>query len=283
MKKALVLSLTLFSLLGTGHATTLLYDPFADSLGDTLGSNGWSLVAASGGVSTPVVAQNLSRSGFSPSSGNAVQLRPNGQDWYRTYTTQTYDNTSNASLYYSFLLRVDSLGTLDSTGGFFGGLATAGTSGGAMIGLRLSGAGYQIGVAKRDSTTLAFDSTVYSVGATVLVVGSYNLVSGTVQNDTASLWINPGSLGAGSAPAALVTASTTGINNDVQAFSSFLWKPQGNASSTQIPGSLIVDEIRVGNTWAEVTPVPEPTTWGMLLIGMVGAGSIVWMRKRRCA
>lgn len=156
-----------------------------------------------------------------------------------------------------------------------------GASGAAMMGIRLSGAGFQLGMAKRDSTSLVFDSTVHSVGTTILVAGSYNLVSGNIQNDTASLWINPGSLGAGSPPTATLTASTTGINNDVQSFSSFLWRPQGNAASTQIPGSLIVDEIRVGNSWADVTPIPEPSTWGMLLLGTLGI--FLWVRHRRCA
>jgi len=283
MKSRHLLPITILALLaalGKGQATLLLYDPFAYSTGDTLGSNNWNLVASSGGVATSVVAQNLSAPGFSPSSGNAVKLLPNGQDWYRTYATQSYESSSNASLYYSFLLRVDNLGSLDTTGGFFGGLASpTGTSGAAMIGLRLSGSGFQIGMAKRDTSALSFDSTVFSVGSTILVVGSYNLVSGSIQNDTASLWINPIDLGQPNAPGASLTASTTGINNDVQSFSSFVWKPQGGAGSTQIPASLIVDEIRVGNSWAEVTPVPEPHTLGMALLG--AAGLLHSLRKRR--
>lgn len=263
----------------TANAAPLLTDHFAGSTGNTLGSNGWSLIASSGGAATNVVAQDLSKSGFAASSGNAVQLRPNGQDWYSTYTTQAYDSASNASLYYSFLLRVDDLGSLDATGGFFGGMAAVGGVSGraAMIGMRLSGTGFQLGVAKRDSTALSFDSTVFSTGTTVLVVGAYNLVSGNIQNDTASLWINPGSLGAGSAPAATLSAFTTAINNDTQSFSSFVWTPQGTGGSTQIPGSLIVDELRVGNSWADVTPVPEPGTFALVVL----AGGAFLARRRR--
>lgn len=263
----------------TANAAPLFTEQFAYTTGDTLGSNGWTLVPTSGGASTLVVANNLSLSGFAASSGNATQLRPNGQDWFRSYTTQSYTNNSTESLYYSFLLRVDNLGLLNTTGGFFGGLAAGnGTSGGAMVGMRLSGLGFQLGVAKRDSTALSFDSTVYSTGSTILVVGAYNLVSGSVQNDTASLWINPGSLGAGSAPSATLSVSTTGINNDTQSFSSFRWSPQGNATSTLIPGSLIVDELRVGNSWADVTPVPEPSTFALVLISLVGGAFLI----RRC-
>jgi len=261
----------------TANAAPLFTEQFAYTTGDTLGSNGWGLTGA-GSVSTLVVANNLSLSGFAASSGNAVQLRPNGQDWFRSYTTQAYGN-STASLYYSFLLRVDTLGNLDANGGQFGGLTNGnGTAGGAMVGMRVSGAGFQLGVAKRDFSSLNFDSTVYSTGTTILIVGAYNLVSGSIQNDTASLWINPGSLGAGSAPTATLSAFTTGDNNDFQTFSSFLWRPQGNATSTQIPGSLIVDELRVGNSWADVTPVPEPSTFALVLISLVGGAFLI----RRC-
>ncbi len=273
--------LTSFAVLATSQAASLLTDHFDYPTGDTLGANNWDLIPSSGGVATNVVAQNLSYTGFADSSGNAVQLRPNGQDWYRTYTTQSYDSSSNESLYYSFLLRVDDLGDLNATGDFFGTLAgPTGTSGGAAIGLRLSGSGFNIGIAKRDTTTVEYDSTVFSVGSTILVVGSYNLVSGAVNNDTASLWINPGSLGSGSAPSASLTTSNSGVNNDIQSFSSFLWKPQGGNGSTQIPGSLIVDEVRIGNSWADVTPaaVPEPSTWAMVLLFV---GGVVILRQRR--
>jgi len=253
--------------IGTASAQ-LLYDGFNYTTGDTLGSNGWTLIAGSGGAATNVVAQNLSYSGLQPSIGNAVELRPNGQDWTRNYTTQTYTTDDNASIFYSFLIRVDSLGDLDATGGNFASLANPdGTAGqAASVWLRTSGSGYQVGLSKRLSNP-EFDTTVRAVGDTFLIVASYNLVSGPINNDTASLWINPTIQS--TAPSPLLTTPVSGINDDVIEFGTVALRPQGGAGSTQIPGSLIFDEVRVGNTWESVTPIPEPSTLGLLAASMI--------------
>jgi hypothetical protein len=255
--------------IGTASAQ-LLYDGFNYTTGNTLGSNGWTLIGSSGGAATNVVAQNLSYSGLQPSIGNAVELRPNGQDWTRSYTTQTYTSSDNASIFYSFLIRVDNLGDLNATGGNFASLANpAGTAGqAASVWLRTSGAGYQVGISKRLSDPV-FDTTVRTVGSTLLIVASYNLVSGLINNDTASLWINPASLTI--QPAPNLTTPVSGINDDVIEFGTVALRPQGAAGSTQIPGSLIFDEVRVGNTWGSVTPIPEPSSLALLLgAGVVG-------------
>jgi hypothetical protein len=279
--------LVLLALLAPGlvKAETLLTDHFDYPAGDNLGSNGWTLIGGSGGASTPVVAQNLSYSGFAESSGNAVQLRPNGQDWYRTYTTQDYTTSDNAALFYSFLMRVDNLGTLDSTGGYFAGLGNL-TAGGiaATVGIRLSGSGFQLGIGKRDFTAMenfSFSDTVYSVGQTILVVGAYNFVSGPINNDFASLWIDPSGLGQLNPPPTSLNTPLSGSNDDLLSFSSFILRPLGNDSSTQIPGSLIFDELRVGNSWADVALVPEPSLTHMLMVGLLGSGVFLWVRRRR--
>jgi len=257
--------------IGTASAQ-LLYDGFNYTTGDTLGSNNWNLIASSGGAATNVVDQNLSYTGLAPSIGNAVELRPNGQDWYRTYATQSFTVDSNASMYYSMLIRVDNLGALDATGGLFTSLADGNATAGqaASVWLRASGAGFQVGISKRNSNP-EFDSTVFSTSQTILLVGSYNLVSGPVNNDTASLWVNPSGLGNISAPAPTLTTTVSGSNDDVVQFSNVVLRPQGAAGSTQIPGSLIFDEVRVGNTWGSVTPIPEPSSLALLLgAGVVG-------------
>jgi autotransporter-associated beta strand protein len=241
-------------------ADELLLDHFDYLTGNTLSNYGWQLIPNSGGAATPVVTNNLSYAGFAQSSGNAVQLRPNGQDWYKTFNTQTYTTNDTASLYYSFLMRVDNLGLLSTTGDYFAGFGgTNGLSLGATVAIRAADGGFQLGVGKRDSTAIgsySWGDTVFSLGSAVLVVGSYNFVGGLINNDTASLWLNPldASFGQSNAPTATLTTALSGINNDVLSFSSFTLKPQGNATSTQIPASLIFDELRVGNTWADVTP-----------------------------
>jgi hypothetical protein len=259
-------------------------DHFDYATGNTLNNFGWTLFG-SGGQATQVVSNNLSYAGFAQSSGNAVRLVPFGQDYYKTYTTQTYSNNSLASLYSSFLMRVDNLGTLNTTGGYFAGLGNAtGVSLAATVAIRLSGVGFQLGMGKRDSTAIgnySFSDTVFSLGQTILVVGSYNLVSGGVNNDFASLWLNPGGLGDATAPASTLNTAASGLNDDVQSFSSYTLMPQGNALSTQIPGSLIFDELRIGNSWADVAVVPEPSLTQLLVLGSFGCGVVLWIRRRR--
>jgi len=280
--------LVLLALLAPGlvKAETLLTDHFDYPAGDNLGSNGWTLIGGSGGASTPVVAQNLSYSGFAESSGNAVQLRPNGQDWYRTYTTQTYSNSSVASLYYSFLMRVDNLGNLNTTGSAFAGLGSPTGGGlGAMVAIRLSGAGggFELGIGKRemDIANFSFYDFTYTVGQTILVVGSYNLEAGSLNNDTASIWLNPSGLGDLIAPAPTLTNAASSVQ-DVQAFGSFVLKPLGtNSTSPLLPASLIFDELRVGNSWSDVAVVPEPSLTHMLMVGLLGSGVFLWVRRRR--
>jgi hypothetical protein len=279
--------LVLLALLAPGlvKAQALFTDHFDYPTGNTLGTNGWTLVGnGGGGAATLVVSNNLSYSGFAESSGNAVQLRPNGQDWYRTYTTQSYTTNSTASLYYSFLMRVDDLGNLDTTGGYFAGLGNAtGVSLGAPVAIRRAGEGFQLGIGKRDTDIgdFSFSDTVLSLGQTILVVGSYNLVAGPINNDFASLWIDPTGLGNLNPPPATLNTALSGINDDVISFSSFTLKPQGGNTSTQIPGSLIFDELRVGNSWDEVALVPEPSLTHMLMVGLLGSGVFLWVRRRR--
>jgi autotransporter-associated beta strand protein len=189
---------------------------------------------------------------------------------------------------------VDNLGTLDATGGYFAGLGNeSGISLGATVAIRLAEGGFQVGVGKRDSTAIgsySWDDTVFGLGTTILVAGSYNFIAGPISNDTASLWLNPPAtsfLGS-SAPTPTLTTALSGTNNDVLSFSSFVLKPQGNATSTQIPGSLIFDELRVGNSWAEVTPRSNfwdgggtngswgnATNWSGNVVPAFGAGAVL--------
>lgn len=261
-------------------AAPLLYDGFDYPLGNTLGDNNWNLIAASGGAALNVVNHNLSYPGLAPSTGNAVELRPNAQDWFRNYPEQTFTTSDTAFMYYSFLIRVDDLGSLDATGGLFVSLAnTSGTAGqAASVWLRTSGSGFQIGVSKRNSNP-EFDSSVFAINETIYVVASYNLIAGPINNDTASLWINPGGMGLPDPPAPNLTTPVSGINDDVIDFGTVVLRPQGGAGSTQIPASLILDEVRVGTSWAAITPVPEPSAAALLVLAFCAAGFFRFLRR----
>ena len=93
----------------------------------------------------------------------------------------------------------------------------------------------------------------YNPGDTLFLVLSYTFNSG-VSNDVARLYVNPipGSLEGANTPVVTTSGTVADVSNDqIQAF--FLRNNSVEPAVTQI------DDLRVGTTWADVTPVPEPS------------------------
>jgi hypothetical protein len=107
-----------------------------------------------------------------------------------------------------------------------------------------------------------FNTTNLAVGQTHLVVVKHDLA-----NNTSSLWVNPTTNFGGTTEASGATANNAGTNSETRA--SAISIRQGG-TSTAGTGNLEVDEIRVGTTWASVTPTPAPAT--QLFFSTVPAG-----------
>jgi hypothetical protein len=88
-------------------------------------------------------------------------------------------------------------------------------------------------------------------GTTHLIVMRYTFNSATTNDDVLDMWVDPGSLGVaeGSVPA---PATTTTDGADITAIAAFGLFQQNSA--TVANSSLFIDEIRMGTTWASVTP-----------------------------
>ena len=120
---------------------------------------------------------------------------------------------------------------------------------------------------------IAFSSDL-TPGQTYFVVGSF--VQGS--SDTSSLWINPVLGQSSTTPTLTETGGESGGANDNEVNSFALnWNPD-------LPtGGVIVDELRVGTTFADVTPagiaVPEPSTL-IALLGCGAVGSVIAARRR---
>jgi hypothetical protein len=92
-------------------------------------------------------------------------------------------------------------------------------------------------------------------GTTHLVVMRYTFNPAQTNDDELAMWVDPGSLGApeGGVPAPAQTITT---NTDVPSFSTFAICAQND---TAIAGSgVFIDEIRIGTSWADVTPTGPP-------------------------
>lgn len=191
------------------------------------------------------IGKSLSYSGLQASLGRRVTVTSaESEDVGRDFTP-TISGAGN-SAYHSFLLKMTTQPS--ATGSYFAQLHE-GTSTSifcARVWTKSSGTGYVLGVS-RGSTAPAVFSSELSLGTTYLIVAKYKMIDGT-GNDETALWINPVSLG-GSEPTPTLVGDSSGtdinINTGIGRF--------GLRQATGI-GTMEIDEVRVGTTWADVTP-----------------------------
>jgi hypothetical protein len=154
---------------------------------------------------------------------------------------------SSGEIYVSFLLNIQ---TAPSTTKAFLYLQNGNSaSSSPPLGVFLNGT--QVGLGKSVSSP-AVSSSALSAG-THFIVARYTFSAG---NDIVDLWVDPTSLGTNVVPAATLT--TGGSSSSDAAALSYVFL---NHAASQ---TLWLDEVRVGATWAEVTPTsgvspPQPT------------------------
>jgi pectate lyase len=248
MKKILILLVIGITLTCTAQAQ-LLTEHFGYTTGNlgTVGSGGgWS--GSNSGVTITTNGLDGTGVGLADPSGNKVTTTTSSSSGtYNQFST----GIKTGSVYYSFLLRVNSTSGLDSTGLPISGLVRNGSASSYYndVWLRLNGSNVEIGLSKvRNGTT--WSASPLTVGTLYLIVTKYQFgpVSG---DDVVSLWVNP----------------TTGGTNEPTATVSFSSGGDGN-NSTGIGRCYIyggcsadLDEVRIGATWTDVTPsasIPPP-------------------------
>lgn len=267
MKKIYSLLLALVGFAGFAQATLPFYESFTYADASNLGGQGgWTNVNT--GDEVLVAPGSLSYGGLATSTGNHVTLGGGGIDPQLTFVSQ-----GSGMVYSSFIFQVTDLTTLTvADGGYFYGLASTSTNFAATVWLRTSGTGFNIGINK--ATGIADTQwlpTEYSLNTSYFAVIAYDL--GDVKS--ASIWVNPASASlGGTAPTADANA-TTGTDRTAL---TIVFIRQDSATETP---TLDIDEVRVGTTWASVTPTslgvgegkiaglkvyPNPVTNGALYI-----------------
>lgn len=141
---------------------------------------------------------------------------------------------------------------------------------------------YQLGFHKNNLQGGVADWDVtqsFGLNEEVFVVGSYELNTSDVSDDVARLWINPTPGAEATAPA---IESIAGFDVSTAGGAS-----QGNvtavwfrSSTNYQPGDILVDELRVGASYAAVTPAGGPGLAGDFNVdGIVdGADFLAWQR-----
>ncbi|HVM59940.1 MAG TPA: PEP-CTERM sorting domain-containing protein [Verrucomicrobiae bacterium] len=249
-------------LAASSQASLLFSDGFNYPVGGLSGQGPWSVGGNSAALA--VISGNLTYPGLLDLGSGEVQIT----EGTASSTVATYANQTAGQVWYSFLF--------DPTGANTGnGYVTAMNGGGGApnggtdaIDFYYYASGIPEIRANPKSAT-AGSATALSLNTTNMIVEEIDMTA-----HTASMWVNPSSLtfGAGSAPTA--TASLTGATgatsiNDV-----------GFKALTTAGGPFIVDNVLVGQSWADVTPtIPEPST--CLLVGSGLALMLGLIRRRR--
>jgi len=238
------------------------YDPFPTSYGDgvALGSGAsatsWTIgnsVGSNGLTNRSSAALNYP--GLAAASGLGVVMPPPG-------SSGTF-GAGNPTLYISFLLNIQTSPTAVRSLAYARNSTGSGTP---ALGLFVSTAN-TLQVSKSSTTPAAAASGVLPVGTTHLVVLRYkwNSASG---DDEVALWLDPGSLGAAENAVPGSTTSTTS-GTDVTTLLGFRFRQQSGDT-----GTYWVDEVRIGATWASVTPsgCTPPAVFGVSGGGAYCAG-----------
>jgi hypothetical protein len=214
------------------------------------------------------------------------------------FTTYAAHPATSVTLYYSFVLQVSQFGTLStvsSGGGFSNGQVMAGftdaandtnqTAQGNTAGALMfrptddnaSSTTYQLGIgAASGSSSVSNSDSVwlapsnFALNQTLFIVVAYTM-NPTTNTNVAKLYINPtpGSLESSNT----VSAQTVpGVHELEAGLNGFVLK-----DDTHMPSGMSMDELRIGDTWADVTPsAPEPTA-----IALLGAPAVLTLSRRR--
>jgi hypothetical protein len=234
--------------------------------------------AGPSGSNTVIAAGNLTVPGLAASTGNSISF---GVSTGPCDRFNLPNSITVGPIYYSFAFRVDNLGSLNTSGGFFaafnnstGTQTDAPTAVAACVQTRLSGSGFNVGL-KGAAGGSVFDTNVYSVGQTVFVVGNYTINTASSNDDTATLWINPAPATFGS-PNSPTSTLTTVSGGDISGedIASFVFFRRGSGDATLEPAALTADELRIGTNWASVTP-PQVITVIPALSATLSGGNVV--------
>jgi len=245
-----------FAFLSTASWAQILYENFNYTLPAFIGGNGaagtssnnWTTHNVTTGQTTTinVEAGNLSYTGIAPSTGNKLNFFSNGNSVSRDIN-RAFTSTANA-LYFSALINILDSTQVRAAGDYFMHFgATAGAANtifGARFGSKIANNGnnFRFILMNTSGGTFTDNGTDLSFGTTYLVVVKYDKgASPTV----ATMWINPTSLG-GTEPTGSISN-----NSSTSAFATFGSICLRNSATTP---KAFIDEIRVGATWAEVTP-----------------------------
>ena len=240
-------------------ASLLFYDGFNYAVGEELGESTSNPPWENAKSVITVGQDSLAYPGLQSAVGNHLNAAATSANLDSTRTaTDAWPSQTNGTLYISFLLKLQSatsIGTSGTGNSLFTLSRTANST--QLLGINLVNDGaVRLGVLKYPSSSSSVSSAFFTTGTganiaadgstTYLIVAKYEWVAGTA-NDIVTVWVNPTNLGGSEDPGNKISTST---GND------------GTGSAGRITVSrgpnVKIDEVRIGTTWADVTPTGTP-------------------------
>ena len=167
-------------------------------------------------------------------------------------------------LYYSMLVNFSAV-PFGTAGGYFAHLGPTGTFYRARLFAAPSATGgVTLGISNGGNTPTLLGTSDLSLGTTHRAVVRYD-----AGNALATLWLDPTTEG---------DPSVTGTDSGITAEQIVRICLRQSKTSTVGMGTLTVDDVLVGTTFADVVPVPEPT--GLLSLGLLGLAGARLLRRR---
>ena len=238
-------------------STLIRYDaiPYAPGL-NLAGQGSWSSPAGQN-TTFKTDAGNLDVPGLAPSSGNRIFWPKTPAASARITNGVT---TSSGTIYFSFAYRVDDLSTLVPGGAgttiaaFVSDFSTATYATKIDVRKDANGADFNLSLWKGTGENVGgWAPNVLSLSNVVFVVGRYVYGDGAA-DDTEACWINPDPSTFGATNPPPPSVGDIGIGTaDFGSIVGFALRTSGG------PAISYADEIRVGQTWADVTPIPIAT------------------------
>lgn len=264
-----------------GQKTLPVYDGINYSAGTLVYDNtNWWCLNTTPVNDVLVVSGSLSYSGLLESTVNKLSISGDGDDFVIWFGDQPADT----KIYYSFIFQVTDMtgissGTPAHIAGFSNSPNTTSTWGCSVIIQKDASdpTKFNIGHGIRSGLpvlyTVAGNPVKYSVNTPIFIVACYEIIGTFLDgypNDKSGFWINPLSSTFEDAlpPTATLSGDLTGTGaNDINPVNRFYIR-QDAISNTP---SIDMDEIRIGLTWASVTPKSIATSTNEIFSEKTGA------------